>query len=104
MLRGDMVEPGEHAGERSGEARNPIGEDRQAEGGEALRRAIGVEREADALGREPANDMLEDRGAADLDQRLVDAAHAPRLSAGENDPEAMRHSSPRRSPRSEPIP
>ena len=79
------IEPGEDFRERSRMVRDPVGDDRQAERREAAGIAIGVESQAFALRLKPRDDAGENRAPADLAQRLVAAAHAPRQSAREHD-------------------
>ncbi len=60
-MRRDIVEPGEHACERAGEAFDTIRDHRQAERREPRRIAIGVEHEPRALRREPRDEPRQDR-------------------------------------------
>src|SRR5476651_1615869 len=87
VLRRQPVEPGQNAGERADKARHVVGYDGQACIGEALRIAIGVDDDAAALPRQSRQHAVEDRHAADLDARLVAAAHAARQSAGKDEAE-----------------
>ena len=81
------VEPGENAGERAQKSGRVVGENGEAEAREALRIAVGAERERAALRPEPLDDMREHRLAAECDEPLVRAAHAPREPAVEDEAE-----------------
>ncbi len=79
------VEPGQDSSQRSWVVLDPVGDDRQTERGKAKRIAIGVEKQALALRREPSDDPGENCAPADLAQWLVAAAHPPRQSPGKHD-------------------
>ena len=72
------IERGQNPGERPWIILDPVGDDGQAEAREALRIAIGAEKQGVALRCEPRNDAGENRAPANLAQRLVAAAHSPR--------------------------
>src|SRR6185437_17087546 len=55
--------------------------------GEALRIAVGVDDDAAALRRQGRQHAVEDRNAAELDARLVAAAHAAGKPAGKHEAE-----------------
>jgi hypothetical protein len=88
-MRRRPVEPGQDAGEGSGEIGHRIGHNGEAAVSEARRIAVGVEDDAVALRREPREHAFQDGGAADPDARLVAAAHAPRQAAGEHEAEGL---------------
>ena len=67
--------------------RHVVGHDLHAGIGKTLGIAIGVDDEAGALARQARQHAVEDRHAADLDARLVAAAHAARQPAGEHQAE-----------------
>src|SRR5208282_6209666 len=62
-------------------------ENGEAEAREALRIAVGAKRKRAALRPEPLDDMPEHRLAAEGDEPLVRAAHAPREPAIEDEAE-----------------
>lgn len=66
------------------QGRRIIGHDRM---GEAGRIAIGIDDEAVALRGKAGDHMVDQRPAIERDQRLVDAAHAPPLTARKDDGE-----------------
>ena len=80
-MRSRPIETGKHAGQRSGEAGDAVGDDRQTESGEALRIAIGIEHERIDLRLGALDDMREDRLAAEQAKIFIAAAHALRLAA-----------------------
>ena len=82
---GRPAHAGEDAGERADEAFNRVGDDGQAELGEAGRIAVGVDGDAADLGPQAIEDVLQHGLAGEVEQALVAAAHAPRLPAGEDD-------------------
>jgi hypothetical protein len=75
------IEPGQDSGERAWIILHPISDDRQAEGCKARGIAIGAEKQAFALRREPCDDAGQNRLAANFAQRLIAAAHSPRQTA-----------------------
>ena len=86
-----MVEPGEDAGEGAGVIGDGVGEDVEAEGGEAGRVAVGVEDEGRELGAEAVDDVGEDGAAGERLEGLVAAAHASGEAAGEDHAECGGH-------------
>ncbi len=58
--------------------------------------AVGVDRQVGYLGAQPGDHLIEDRDAADFEQPLVAAAHAPGEPAREDDAgdAFVRHHSP----------
>jgi hypothetical protein len=80
------VEPGEDSGERSRMLLHPIGNDGQAERRKAHGIAVGAEKQAFALRREPRNDAGQNPLAANFAQRLIAAAHSLRQTAREHHP------------------
>jgi hypothetical protein len=71
-----------NTGKRSGKSFDIVGNDRQAEGQKAPDVAIRIDDQAFALRREPINDVLDYRAAADPAQRLVASANALSAAAG----------------------
>ncbi len=82
---GRPAHAGEDAGERADEAFNRVGDDGQAELGEAGRIAVGVDGDPPDLGPQAIEDVLQHGLAGEVEQALVAAAHAPRLPAGQDD-------------------
>jgi hypothetical protein len=82
-MRSGPVEPGKDAGERPGEARDTVGDDRQSVGCEATRIAVGVEYQVAHLRSNPPDDPRKHRFADQQLQAFVAPAHAPGLTAGE---------------------
>ena len=96
-MRRDPIEPGENARERTFEAGEIVGNDRQIKSGKSCRIAIGAQYDAFALGPQRRDHMGEKRNPAGLSQHLVAAAHPAREPAGEKD--ANTSSGPHRIPR-----
>ena len=86
-MRRRPIEPGQDAGERTGEIRHRVRHDRQAGVAKARRIAVGIEDDRGALRRKPRQHALENGLAADPDARLVTPAHAPRQPAREHQAE-----------------
>ena len=86
-MRGRPVEPGENSRKRPGEIRHGVSHHGKTGIGEARGIAIGIEDDGPALRLEAREHALEDGLAADMDARLVAAAHAPRQPAGEHEAE-----------------
>ena len=84
-VRRGPVERGQNAGERAGEAGHVIGNDLQAERGEARRIAVRIEDQSVALGLQARDHALQDGAAADGPHRFVATAHAACEAAGEQD-------------------
>jgi hypothetical protein len=74
----DPIKASENPGERPWVIRDTVGDDRQPERRKAEMIAIGVEKKALALRREPLDDADENRAPANFAQRLVAAAHPSR--------------------------
>ena len=73
---------GQDTGKRAGLAGQDVGGDRQAEGSEAARIAVGVQDQTADLRRDPLDRMGEQRPAGEPAQAFVAAAHAARPAAG----------------------
>ena len=84
-----MLEPRQHAGEWSGEFGRIVGEDRQAEAGEARWVAVGADRQRPALRAKPLDRAGDHRLTGDEDEPLVDAAEAPRQAAIQDEAEGL---------------
>ena len=65
-VSGAMVEAGDHARERPGKLGRIVGDDRQIEGLEARRVAVGAERERGALRTKPLDRMSQHRPARSM--------------------------------------
>lgn len=90
-LRVNVIHPRQNPGERTREALYAVGDDREAEGGKARRVAIGVDDEARALRPQTLDGVRDDRTPADLEERLVAAAHPPCEAAGEENSDTLLH-------------
>src|SRR5580704_19206105 len=87
-IRSRPIETCKDAGEGTGEIRHAVGDHGQAGIGKARGVAVGIDDDAAALRHQAREHTLQNAGAADLDARLVAAAHAPRQAAGEHETES----------------
>ena len=85
VLRGEIIEPRQNAGQRPWKIRHVIRHDRDCERRKPRRIAIGVDHDRAALRLKSRDHMRHERLVAKLLQRLVGAAHPRRAAAGEND-------------------
>ena len=71
--------------ERAGEAGDRVGDDRIAEARVTLGVLVRIDDDRGDLRRETLDDMGGQRASVELDEALVDAAHAPAEAAGKDD-------------------
>ena len=88
LHRGTMlrrpIKARQNAGKRTREGRHAVGNDRRAEACESPWIPIGADDDVGTGRPQPRQHPLEDGDAADLDERLVAAAHAARTPAGQD--------------------
>src|SRR4029077_7982473 len=90
LLLRQPVETGKDPGQRAGEIRHGVGHNSQAGIGEAPGIAVSVDDDSGALRGQRCQHTVEDRYSADLDTRLIAAAHSPGESAGEHQTKGRR--------------
>src|SRR6516165_5162454 len=72
-------------GERTGEPADRVAYDRRAKRGVALDVLVRVDHDRADLRREALDDVRHERASGEVDEALIDAAHAASATTGEDD-------------------